>query len=108
MEYWLNALWGGTELIYFYFFLSAYLTAKKSTRHRVIVFALAWIFTIVYTFFAPGQLLKLILTTTMLFVVSRYLNNGSWYLHIIYISIAWMINGLIDTFANQHVFKTLL
>lgn len=99
MEYWLNALWGGTELIYFYFFLSAYLTAKKSTRHRVIVFALAWIFTIVYTFFAPGQLLKLILTTTMLFVVSRYLNNGSWYLHIIYISIAWMINGLIDTFA---------
>ncbi len=97
MEYLLNALWGGMELIYFYFFLGAYLPAKKSTRHRVVVFALAWVFTIVYTFFTPGQLLKLILTTAMLFVVSRHLNYGNWYLHIIYIAVAWMINGLIDT-----------
>lgn len=97
MEYLLNALWGGMELIYFYFFLGTYLPAKKSTKHRVAEFALAWIFTIVYTFSTPGQLLKLILTTTMLFVVSRHLNNGNWYLHIIYIAIAWMINGLIDT-----------
>lgn len=99
MEYLLNALWGGMELIFFYFFLSAYLPSKKSTRYRVVVFAVAWIFTILYTFFAPGQLTKLMLTTSMLFAVSLHLNNGNWYLHIIYIAIAWMMNGLLDTIA---------
>lgn len=99
MEYLLSALWGEMDLVYFYFFLGAYLPAKKSKKHRVAVFALVWIVPIVYTFFAPGQLMKLILTTTMLFAVSRYLNSGSWYLHIIYIAIAWVINGLMDTIA---------
>lgn len=99
MLYLLNALWSGMELIFFCFFLGAYLPEKKSAKQRVIAFALAWIFTLVYTHFAPGQLVKLILTTSMIFVVSRYLNNGNWYLHIIYIAIAWMINGLVDTIA---------
>lgn len=99
MEYLLNALWSGMELVFFYFFLGAYLPAKKSTKHQVVVFALAWIFTIVYTYFAPGQLMKLILTTSMLFAVSLHLYKGNWYLHIIYIAIAWMINGLLDTIA---------
>lgn len=99
MEYLLNALWSGMELVFFYFFLGAYLPAKKSTKHQVVVFALAWIFTIVYTYFAPGQLMKLMLTTSMLFAVSLHLYKGNWYLHIIYIAIAWMINGLLDTIA---------
>lgn len=99
MEYLLSALWGEMDLVYFYFFLGTYLPAKKSKKHRMMVFALVWIVPIVYTFFAPGQLMKLILTTTMLFAVSRYLNNGNWYLHIIYIAIAWVINGLMDTIA---------
>lgn len=99
MEYLLNALWSGMELVFFYFFLGAYLPATKSTKHQVVVFALAWIFTIVYTYFAPGQLMKLILTTSMLFAISLHLYKGNWYLHIIYIAIAWMINGLLDTIA---------
>lgn len=99
MAYLLNALWSGMELVFFYFSLSAYLPARKSAKQRVVVFALAWVFTIIYTYFAPGQLIKLILTTSMLFAVSIYINSGKWYLHIFYIAIAWTINGLVDTIA---------
>lgn len=99
MEYLLNSLWSGMELVFFYFFLSAYLPAKKSATQCVAAFALAWIFTIVYTYFAPGQLIKLILTTSMLFTLSIYINSGKWYLHIFYIAIAWTVNGLVDTIA---------
>lgn len=99
MLYLLNALWSGMELIFFGLFLGAYLPAKKSSKQCVIAFTLAWIFVLVYTYFAPGQFIKMMLTISTLFAVSRYLNNDKWYLHIIYIAIAWMINAIFDTIA---------
>ena len=59
MEYLITTLWGGMDMIYFYFFQSAFLTAKKPPKQRVVVFLIAWIIALVYTFLIPEQLNKL-------------------------------------------------
>lgn len=99
MEYLLNALWSGMELVFFHFFWNAFLSARKQVKQRVTVLALAWIVAVAYVCFLPGQLTKLALTTILIFTASLYLNIGAWYQHIIYAVIGCMINGLMDTIA---------
>lgn len=99
MEYLLNALWSGMELVFFHFFWNAFLSARKPLKQRMLVLALAWIIAVIYVCFAPGQLIKLALTILLLFAASLYLNTGAWYQHIIFAVIGCMINGLMDTIA---------
>lgn len=99
MEYLLNALWSGMELVFFHFFWNAFLSAQKQIKQRVTVLALVWIVAVAYVCFAPGQLTKLALTTILIFAASLYLNIGAWYQHIIFAVIGCMINGLMDTIA---------
>ena len=99
MEYLLNALWSGMELVFFHFFWNAFLSARKQLKHRVRVLALSWTIAVAYVCFVPGQLTKLALTILLLFAASLYLNTGTWYQHIIYAAIGCMINGLMDTLA---------
>lgn len=99
MEYLLNALWSGMELVFFHFFWNAFLSARKQVKQRVTVLALIWIVAVAYVCFAPGQLTKLALTTILIFAASLYLNTGAWYQHIIYAVMGCMINGLMDTIA---------
>lgn len=99
MEYLITVLWGGMDMVYFYFFQRAFLTARKPPKQQVVVFLIAWIIALVYTFLLPEKLLKLALTVLLLSAVSACLNNGTWHQHIIYAVLSCMINGLVDTIA---------
>lgn len=99
MEYLITILWGGMELIFFHVFRSAFLPTRKAPRQQAVLFLLTWASTILYAVFVPVKLVKMTLTLLIVFASSCFGNRGTWYQHLIYTVLGYMVNGLMDTLA---------
>ena len=96
MEYIFNTLWALMDLVFCYFFWGAFLHPSKSPRQKLGAILVAWLIGSTYTSLIPNQFLKQILTFILFFLASSYLYKGSWYQHIIYIILGYILSGIVD------------
>lgn len=59
--------------------------------------ALVWIVVIIYTNFGFDEFPKQIVSLLVLIITSIYLFQGSWYQHVVFVALGYIISGVIDT-----------
>ena len=96
MEYIFSMLWALMDLVFCYFFLGSCLHSSKSPKQKLCAILITWLIGSAYTILISNQILKQILSLLLLFLVSSYLYKGSWYLHILYIILGYILSGIVD------------
>lgn len=96
MEYFFSTLWTLMDLVFCYFFLGSFLHPSKSPKQTLRAILIAWLIGSAYTILISNQILKQILSLLLLFLVSSYLFKGSWYLHMLYIILGYILSGIVD------------
>ncbi len=96
MEYFLNTFWSLLELVFFFFFSSAFLPCKRNRSQRLLALAAAWIFSVAYTSLLPNGIIKTLVSSLSLFTLSMYLFQGRWHQHILIVALIYITAGMID------------
>lgn len=96
MENFFSTLWTLMDLVFCYFFLGSFLQPSKSLRQKLGTILVAWLIGSAYTILISNQMLKQILSLFLLYFVSSYLYKGSWYLRMLYITLGYILSGIVD------------
>lgn len=97
MEYMISALWALMDIVFFFFFWSAFLQSKRSTQQRILSLTLIWVVGILYAIVGFKAFPKPLFSLLVLVIASLYLFQGPWYQHILYVALGYIISGVMDT-----------
>lgn len=96
MVYFLSAFWCLLELIFFYFFWTAFLPSKQAHRKTTVAAVCYWIACVLVVSIIEKDIPKVALTWSLSFLLATYLLRGPWYQRILFVFLGYTIGGSID------------
>ena len=96
MFYFLSAFWCLLELIFFYFFWTAFLPSKQAHRKTAVAAVCYWTACVLVVSIVENDIPKVALTWSLSFLLATYLLRGPWYQRILFVFLGYTIGGSID------------
>lgn len=93
----ISAVWSCLDLCFIYFFWSALFQRKVANKQYITSFVIQWVIMLFYLNHGLNQIVKLILSLSLLVIISPFVNSGKWYQHIVASLLAIGVSGIIDT-----------
>lgn len=99
MEYLIGALWSGLDLFCCYLFNGAFLPKKDLSKKFCSRVLLLWLFVCLYTNITINQYIKMFLTIAIYIMISIFLLQGTFAIHVCLSVIYYIFNAAMDTVA---------